>query len=46
LTFFPYHHPLNQNEALAIAFINNNHYVVLVLRPDTPVLLIVNRWSQ
>ncbi|CAG8522498.1 19153_t:CDS:2 [Dentiscutata erythropus] len=45
LTFLPYHHPLNQNEALAMAFVNENHYVALVLRPGTPVPPIVNRWS-
>ncbi|CAG8614803.1 14312_t:CDS:2 [Dentiscutata heterogama] len=32
--------------ALAMAFVNENHYVALVLRPGTPVLPIVNRWSQ
>ncbi|CAG8676412.1 12786_t:CDS:2 [Dentiscutata heterogama] len=43
LIFLPYHYPLNRNEALAMAFINENHYVALVLRPGTPVPLIVNR---
>ncbi|CAG8679847.1 7668_t:CDS:2 [Cetraspora pellucida] len=45
-TFLPYHHPLNRNEALAIAFVNNNHYVAITLKPDAPVLSIVNRWTQ
>ncbi|CAG8540275.1 8787_t:CDS:1 [Cetraspora pellucida] len=46
LTFLPYHHPLNRNEALAIAFVNQNHYVTMVLKPGAPVPPIVNRWTQ
>ncbi|RIB14178.1 hypothetical protein C2G38_2195832 [Gigaspora rosea] len=46
LTFLPHHHPLNRNEALTLAFINNNHYVAMVLRPGTPVSPIINRWTQ
>ncbi|CAG8615169.1 22756_t:CDS:2 [Dentiscutata erythropus] len=46
LTFLPYHHSLNRNEALAIVFINNNHYVPIVLRASAPVPPIVNRWTQ
>ncbi|CAG8834162.1 26538_t:CDS:2, partial [Gigaspora margarita] len=30
--------PLNRNEALAIAFVNNNYYVAIVLKPGAPVL--------
>ncbi|RIB25109.1 hypothetical protein C2G38_2278557, partial [Gigaspora rosea] len=46
LTFLPYHHLLNRNEALTLAFINNNHYVAMVLRPGTPVPPIINCWTQ
>ncbi|CAG8670563.1 1936_t:CDS:10 [Dentiscutata erythropus] len=42
LTFLPYHHPLNRNEALAITYINQNHYVAMVLKPGAPVPPIVN----
>ncbi|CAG8531672.1 8867_t:CDS:2 [Cetraspora pellucida] len=42
LIFLSHHQPLNRNGALAIAFINNNHYVALVLKSDAPVPLIIN----
>ncbi|CAG8766277.1 873_t:CDS:2 [Cetraspora pellucida] len=46
LTFFLHHYSLNRNEVLAIAFINNNHYVAITLKPGAPVPPIVNRWTQ
>ncbi|CAG8525843.1 11928_t:CDS:2 [Gigaspora margarita] len=46
LTFLPHHHPLNRNEALAIAIVNNNHYVAITLKPGAPVPPIVNQWTQ
>ncbi|CAG8489816.1 9715_t:CDS:2 [Dentiscutata erythropus] len=46
LTFLSYHQPLNQNRALAIGFVNNNHYVAIVLKPGAPIPPIVNRWLQ
>ncbi|CAG8852572.1 32927_t:CDS:2, partial [Gigaspora margarita] len=44
--FLPHHQPLNRNEAFAIAFVNNNYYVAITLKPSAPVPLIVNQWSQ
>ncbi|CAG8755954.1 20552_t:CDS:2, partial [Dentiscutata erythropus] len=32
-TFLPYYQLLNQNEALAIAIVNNNYYVAIILKP-------------
>ncbi|CAG8732243.1 28528_t:CDS:2 [Dentiscutata erythropus] len=46
LTFLPHHHPLNRNKALAIAIVNNNHYVAITLKPGAPVPPIVNQWTQ
>ncbi|CAG8664616.1 9369_t:CDS:1 [Ambispora gerdemannii] len=46
LTFLPHHHPLNRNKALAMAFVNNNHYVAIMLKSGAPVPPIINRWIQ
>ncbi|CAG8722944.1 5469_t:CDS:2, partial [Dentiscutata heterogama] len=46
LNFLLHHHLLNQNEALAIAIVNNNHYVAITLKPAASVPSIVNRWIQ
>ncbi|CAG8762137.1 4846_t:CDS:1, partial [Cetraspora pellucida] len=46
LTFLPHHYLLNRNETFAIAFVNNNHYVAITLKPGAPVPPIVNRWTQ
>ncbi|CAG8609749.1 20591_t:CDS:2 [Dentiscutata erythropus] len=36
-TFLLHHQLLNQNKALAIAFVNNNYYVAITLKPGAPV---------
>ncbi|CAG8731254.1 4376_t:CDS:2 [Dentiscutata heterogama] len=46
LTFLPHYQPLNWNKALAIAIVNNNHYVTITLKPGAPIPPIINRWSQ
>ncbi|CAG8601805.1 15699_t:CDS:2, partial [Dentiscutata heterogama] len=46
LTFLQYYYPFNQNKALAITFVNQNHYVAMVLKPGTPAPPIVNQWIQ